>query len=329
MSPYWGVNFFEFFQVLLIRVFSGDLSTIAPDEVQIGVIGSIAICCGLIGPFLVLKKMSMFANSLSHTILLGIVGAFLLLGGAVLFDFYHLLLGALIASILTAVLTEGLVKWFHLTEDASIGLVFTFLFALGIVFVTLFVRDTHLGVESVMGNADALSSKDFRLVASLVVINVLMVFLFFRQFHLSSFDPHLAKVLGLPGTVFHFLLLFLVAATCIGAFRAVGVLLVLAFLVGPYLTARLFSHRLKPLLFYSCLIGVAATVSGVAFARHILSVYDMALSTGGIVVCFIGLFYFLALFLKSPLCKKILVFGRLLRYLFPRVFKYVILREKS
>lgn len=327
MSPYWGANFISFFKVLFMRIFTWDFSNIATDEVQIGVIGCIAICCGLIGPFLVLKKMAMFANSLSHTILLGIVGAFLLLGGSVLFDFTHLLLGALIASVLTAVLTEGLVKWFRLTEDASVGLVFTFLFALGIIFVTLFVRDAHLGVESVMGNADVLRPQDFRLAASLVVMNASVVFLFYRQLHLSSFDPHLAKVLGLPGTVFHFLLLFLVASTCIGAFRAVGVLLVLAFLVGPYLTARLFCHRLKPLLFYSCLIGVVATACGVAFARHILSVYDTALSTGGIVVCFIGLFYFLAVFLKS--LKKSLVFRRTLRYLFPRVFKYVIFGEKS
>ena len=312
MNPYWGSDFFDFFKILFTRLFTG--GSLATDEVQIGVLSCIAICCGLIGPFLVLKKMAMFANSLSHTILLGIVGAFLLLGGDVLFDFSHLLVGALIAAFLTAVLTEGLVKWFRLTEDASVGLVFTFLFALGIVLVTLFVRDAHLGIESVIGNVDALSPQDLRLSALLVLMNGLAIALFYRQFHLSSFDPSLAKVLGLPGSLFHFLLLFLVAATCIGAFRAVGVLLVLAFLIGPYLTARLFCHRLKPLLLYSCSIGIAASLCGVALSRHILSVCDIALSTGGIVVCFIGLFYFLGLFL---------------RYLFPLVFKYVILREKS
>ena len=133
MNPYWGENFFTFFQVLFSRIFSGELISPSTDEIQMGVLSCIAISCGLIGPFLVLKKMAMFANSLSHTILLGIVGAFLCLGGSVLFDFSHLLLGALIASVLTAFLTEGLVKWFRLTEDASVGLIFTFLFGLGIV----------------------------------------------------------------------------------------------------------------------------------------------------------------------------------------------------
>lgn len=314
MSPYWGSDFFTFFQILFSRLCKGDVSSMATDEVQIAVLSCIAICCGLIGPFLVLKKMAMFVNSLSHTILLGIVGAFLLLGGGVLFDFTHLLLGALIASFLTAILTEGLVKWFHLPEDASVGLVFTFFFALGIVFVTLFVRDVHLGIESVIGNADALCPEDLRLSLFLVVMNGSAIFLFYRPFYLASFDSHFAKVLGLPSSFFHFLLLFLAAATCIGAFRAVGVLLVLAFLVGPYLTARLFCNRLKPLLLYSCLIGILASSCGVALARHILSVYDVALSTGGLVVCCIGLFYFLGVFV---------------RYLFPLVFKYVILREKS
>lgn len=304
MSPYWGADFFTFFKVLFTRLFTLDFGTLAADEVQIGVLCCIATCCAFIGPFLVLKKMAMFANSLSHTILLGIISAFLLLKGALLFDFSHLLLGALISSVLTAVLTEGLIKWFSLSEDASIGLVFSFLFALGIVFVTLFARDVHLGIESVMGNADALSVKDLRLVGALVLINGAIVLLFYRQFLLASFDSSFAKVLGLPSGAFHFILLFLVATTCIGAFRAVGVLLVLGFLVGPYLTARLFCHRLKPLLFYSALVGIGASVLGVATARHILSIYDIALSTGGIVVCFIGLFYFLGLGLRKCLVVK-------------------------
>ena len=94
-------------------------------------------------------------------------------------------------------------------------------------------------------------------------------------------------------------LLFLAAATCIGAFRAVGVLLVLAFLVGPYLTARLFCHRLKSLLLLSSLIGIGASLFGVALARHLLSAYDLPLSTGGIVVCAIGLFYLAGVALKK------------------------------
>jgi manganese/zinc/iron transport system permease protein len=299
MSPYWGANFFEFFYILIVRIAHWNFSTLATDEVQIGVLGAVAVSCALLGPFLVLKRMAMFANSLSHTILLGIAGAVLLLGGTAMFDLSHLLLGALIAAIATAFFTEGLIKVFRLQEDASIGLVFTSLFALGIVLVTLYTRDLHLGIESVMGNADALMPSDLRLAATLMLINGCAIFLFFRHFQLASFDKSLAQTLGLRGGLFHFLLLFLAAATCIGAFRAVGVLLVLAFLVGPYLTARLFCHRLKYLLLWSALLGIGASLFGVALARHLLSVYDLPLSTGGIVACSIGLFYLIALAIRK------------------------------
>lgn len=314
MSPYWGSGFFEFFQIFFSRLFSGEIQNLASDEIQIGVLALAAISCALIGPFLVLKKMAMFANSLSHTILLGIAGAFLIMGGGTLFDLSHLVVGALIASLLTALLTEGLVKTFRLTEDSGIGLVFTFLFALGIVLVTLFIRDVHLGLESVMGNADALQPSDLRISAILAAVNAAFVFFFFRHFQMAAFDRDLAKCLGLPGSVFHFLLLLLVSFTCVSAFRAIGVLLVLAFLIGPYLTARLFCHRLKRLLLYSCLIGLAAVFCGVALSRHILSVFDLPVSTGGIVVCLIGAFYFIGFFIQ--------------RYLFPWRLKSAILARK-
>lgn len=303
MNPYWGSNFFEFFSILFSRIVHWDFSSIAADEVQLGVLFAVAISCGLIGPFLVLKRMTMFANSLSHTILLGIISSFLILGGSSLFDLSHLLLGALIAALVTALLTEGLIKFFRLQEDASIGLVFTSLFALGIVLVTLFTRDLHLGVEAIMGNADALMPSDFRLAALLVGINGCTIFLFYRHFKLASFDRSLAQTLGVHSSFFHFLLLFLAAATCVGAFRAVGVLLVLAFLVGPYLIARLFCDRLKYLLLWSSLIGIGASLFGVALSRHFLSAYGFALSTGGIVTCSIGFFY-----LVGVAAKKIYLF---------------------
>lgn len=303
-NPYWGTNFFSFFTTLISRLFDGRICAPVSDELQIGVLSAIAISCGLLGPFLILKKMTMFANSLSHTILIGIAASILVLGSEAIFDLSHLAFGALIAAFATAFLTEGLIKLFGLQEDASIGLVFSFLFALGILFVTLFTRDLHIGIEAVMGNVDALMPSDFRIIGILALINGSVIFLFFRHFQLASFDRNLSRSLGsVSSSIFHFLLLFLVAATSIASFRAVGVLLVLAFLVGPYLVARLFCHRLKLLLIWSCAIGIAACVVGVAAARHALSVWDLPLSTGGLVVCVIGAFYVLAVGIHSILSQ--------------------------
>lgn len=310
MNPYWGTNFFEFFAILASRIgefFSNQTFSFAADEIQIGVLSAVAISCALVGPFLVLKKMAMFANSLSHTILLGIISAYLFtssLWGADMFDLSTLLLGAGVAALLTAVFTEGFVRLFRLPEDASVGLVFTTLFALGLVLVTLYTRNVHLGVEAVTGNVDALHPSDFRVAGWVALLNSGVILLFYRQFQISSFDRNFAQTLGIPCGLFHCLLLFLAATVCISAFRSIGVLLSLAFLVGPYLTARLFSHRLPLLLIFSPLLGILASLTGVAFARHCLSVYDLPLSTGGIVVIFIGLFYVIAVCLKRFLFTR-------------------------
>lgn len=267
---------------------------LAPDEIQIAVLCAVAISCGLIGPFLVLKRMAMFANSLSHTILLGIAGAYLISStfwGGGMFDLSTLLLGALVAAVVTALLTEGLIRFFRLQEDASVGLVFTALFALGITAVTLFTRDLHIGIEAVMGNVDVLQMEDLTRAALLAGVNLGAVFLFYRHFQLASFDRNLAQTLGSRSGLFHFFLLLLAAITCIGAFRAVGVLLVLAFLTGPFLIARRFSHRLPHLLFWSSALGVLISIFGVALSRHVLSAYGLPLSTGGLVVVLIGIIY--------------------------------------
>jgi manganese/zinc/iron transport system permease protein len=310
-NPYWGSGFFEFFAVMAGRfwqLITGHFHSLAPDELQIAVLSAVAISCGLIGPFLVLKRMTMLANSLSHTILLGIAMAYLVasrLWGGGLFDLSTLLIGSLIAAFITAFFTEGLVRLFRLQEDASVGLVFTALFALGITAVTLFTRDIHLGTEAVMGNVDVLQIGDLKIASYLALGNLLAIALFYRHFLLASFDRNLAVNLGVKCGFFHFLLLFLAATTCIGAFRAVGVLLVLAFLVGPYLTARLFCHRLPWLLFWSSVVGLLASLIGVALSRHILSVHGLALSTGGLVVFLIGLFYVIGLLFKSLIWGKL------------------------
>ena len=306
-SPYWDNSFWQFFATLLYR-FPAILSgTWAADELQILVLSCIAISCGLLSPILVLKKMTMLANSLSHTILLGLAISYLLsrsLFGVQTFDLTHLLIGALIAGLLTALLTGGMIRLFRLQEDASVGIVFTALFALGIVFVTLFTRDVHLGIEVVMGNVDALRIEDLSLAAGLALFNGLFIILFYWPLQFATFDNAMAKALGIRCLYLEAALLFLVAASSIGAFRAVGVLLVLSFLVGPYLTARLFCHRLWQLLLLTPSIGILASIIGVALARHLLSVYGLALSTGGIVATLIALFYPIAWIIRSYQEKK-------------------------
>ncbi len=307
MNPYWGQDFGSFFIVFaqrLVQFLTGQLSLadLASDEVQIFVLALVGCASALVGTFLVLKKMTMLANSLSHTILFGIVLSYLILlpfAGAESKPFHTLslttlLIASFITAILTTLLTQGLTHLMKIQEDASIGLVFTTLFALGIVLVTMFTRNTHIGTEAIMGNVDALHIHDLKLISIIALVDFILVALFYKEFQMTAFDEGLAKALGFSPSIFNYLLMVMTAATVIGAFRAVGVLLVLAFLVGPVLTARLFTDHLKKLIGLSMAIGFVCSFCAVALTRHLLTVYQMPLSTSGMVATLLGLAYFLA-----------------------------------
>ena len=309
-NPYSGKTFIGVLVELMIRLWAfirGDLplESLASDEIQILVLAGVAASSALVGTFLVLRKMTMLANSLSHTILIGIVLAFLFTrdnDGIISEEITHvhslnitaLLIASFIVGIATAFLTELLTKGARLQEDASTGIVFTSLFAIGIIAVTVLTRNAHIGTEAVMGNVDALRLEDCKLVYTVLALNVVLFILFFKEYKITTFDPGLSRIFGMAPTFFNYLLMAQMSATAIAAFRAVGVLMVLAFITGPPLTARLLTHDLKKMLLLSAIIGVAASILGVALSRHMLSVFSLSFSTAGVVVCIILLFYIAA-----------------------------------
>lgn len=312
MNPYDETNFFEFFSVLLIRLWgwlSGSVTTIVSDEIQMLVLAGVAISSALVGSLLVLRKMTMLANALSHTILLGIVLVFVMTPENVFSEatvehtepiqLHAMMLAALGMGLVTTFLTEFFTKVVKLQEDASIGFVFTSLFALGIVLVTVLTRNVHLSTEAVMGNVDALHVDDLKLVFYILCLNILLFYLFFKEYKITTFDASLSTALGFSPLFFSYLLMIQVSATAIGAFRAVGVLMVLAFITGPPLTARLLTHDLKRLVFLACVIGCVGSVLGVALSRHLLTVFGLALSTAGLVVCLL-----VAMFLAAAVYQQ-------------------------
>ncbi|MCK4934588.1 MAG: metal ABC transporter permease [Simkaniaceae bacterium] len=310
MNPYFGKHFGSFlllFGKRLFQLIQGSLKfeDLASDEVQIFVLVLLAISSALVGSFLVLRKMTMLANSLSHTILLGIVIAFIIVRsssqdyGSPMISISEMFIAALCAGVLTALFTEMLTKTLRLQEDASIGLVFTSFFALGIICVSLFTSNVHIGAEAIMGNVDALHRNDLKLAFQIALFNVLITCIFFKQYQLTTFDPMLAKNLGICCGFFNYLLMFQTSASAIGSFRAVGVVLFLAFLVCPVLIAKLITSRLKILLLIACASGMFASMISVALSRHILTVYQTPLSTSGLSVCILVCIYLLTVFVKS------------------------------
>lgn len=310
-NPYWGKNLFEFPILFIERMFQLlfgklTLNELASDEIQVLVLALVASACATVGTFLVLKKMTMLANALSHTILVGIIVAYLLLlpllpageAHAHVISMKVLLLASIVTGLITSLLTQMLTHVFKLQEDASTGLVFTTLFALGIVLVTVFTRNTHLGTEAIMGNVDALHLHDLYLIFWVVLLNSASVGFLFKEWKITSFDPGFASANGYSSPLFNYFLMVLTSATVIGAFRAVGVLLVLSFLVAPVLMARLMTHRLKKVLLFSNLLGIGCAFFGVALARHLLTVHELPLSTAGLVVSVLGVVYLLVLLIR-------------------------------
>jgi len=312
-NPYSGNTFIEFFITMMIRLYAfitGNLSfeNLASDEIQMIVLIGVSASSAMVGTFLILRRMTMLANSLSHTILLGIVIAFLFTKDSVLpneagyaepINIQAMMLASLCMGIVTTFLTEFLTKTVRLQEDASTGLVFTTLFALGIILVTLLTRNAHIGTEVVMGNVDALHLDDCKLIFIILLVNTALFFLFFKEFKITTFDSGLSRALGISTVFYNYLLMVQVSLTTIGAFRAVGVLMVLSFITGPALIARFLTDHLGKMLLLSVLIGSLASLLGVAISRHILSVYGIALSTSGIVVSTIS-----GLFIAGVLYKK-------------------------
>lgn len=297
-NPYWGTNFFEFFVVLFKRL-SGQipLTTLTSDELQLLTLLAISISTGLLGTFLTLRKMTMLANSLSHTTLLGIVVCFLLTVQGT-FDLSMsaplLIIASVISAFLTVLLTEGVHRFFKLQEDAAIGLVFTTLFALGVLLVTLYTRSSHIGVEIITGNVDGLGRTDALYAGAIALINLLATLISFRPWSLSAFDASLATSLGLKVNRYHYLQMALTSLTLVVSIRAVGVLLVLAFLVGPTLIARHYTHRVASLLSLTIAIGAGFSLLGVALSRHLLSVAHLPLSTGGLIVTLLSIGYIIS-----------------------------------
>ncbi|TDQ42601.1 metal ABC transporter permease [Aureibacillus halotolerans] len=251
----------------------------------------VGLSCGLIGVFLILRKAAMMADAISHTVLLGIVIAFMItneLNGP------HMALGAIIAGLFTAFL----VQWLQsrgVQKEASIGIIFTTLFAVGVVLISTSIGNAHLDVRhALMGeitfvpwNTTTIPLLGEVPIATLTLAIVLLIvvavlLLFYKEWKITSFDPALAASLGIPVVVLHYVFMTLVSLTTVASFDAVGAILVVAMLITPAASAYLWTDRLAVMLILSASFGVASALLGylVAFMMDTSISASMAFVTG-------------------------------------------------
>ena len=276
--------------------------TIQQLEIQL-IASVVAMACSLVGVFLVLRRMAMMSDAISHTVLLGIVVTFFLvqdLGSPLL------ILGAAATGVLTISLVEVLNKTRLVKEDAAIGLVFPALFSIAVILISRFAANVHLDSDAVLLGELAfapfdrfelfgvdLGPKALIVMSVILIVNLLFIVLFYKELKLATFDAGLAATLGFAPGIIHYGLMTLVSVTAVGAFDAVGSILVVAMMIGPAAAAYLLTDHLPRMLGLSALIGVLSAVSGYWLARWLDA------SIAGSMATMVGVL-FLVTFLFAP-----------------------------
>ncbi len=263
----------------------------------------VAAACALPGVFLVLRKMSMMSDAISHAILFGIVIAFFIVEDL---SSPFLVAGAALTGLFTVWVVELFNKSQRVHEDAAIGLVFPLLFSIGVILISRYAGQVHLDVDAVLLGEIAfapfqriiIGGWDLGPVATwemlgILALNALFVVLFYKELKIATFDPALAATLGFSPVILHYALMTMVSFTAVGAFSAVGSILVVALMVGPPATAFLLTQRLSTMILLSVGIGSGSSILGYWFA-HWLDV-----SIAGAIATLIGLVFFVT-FLFSP-----------------------------
>ncbi len=250
-------------------------------ELQIIITASlIAISCGLLGSFLILRKMAMVGDAISHAVLPGIVIAFLISGSR---NNVPMLIGAAVVGVLTTVLIEILHKKARLQEDASIGLTFTWLFALGVILISSLTGQVDLDQECVLygeiayvpldqlvsSGGTLLGPRPMWIAGGLLILILIVLTAGYKGFYLTTFNPDYAAALGISTAFWHFAFMGLVSLTTVVSFESVGAILVVALLIAPPATAYLLTDNLRKMLMLTVLFGILTSVGGYYLAAAI------------------------------------------------------------
>ena len=263
----------------------------------------VAGSCALVGCFLILRRMAMLGDAISHAVLPGIALAFLLSGSRASWIMF---IGATAVGLFSTFLIQTLTRGGRLRGEAAIGVTFTALFAIGVVLISRYASNVDLDLDCVLYGVieyTPLYTLDiggrnfgpqaFWQVLAVFVLVAVSVALFFKELKLTSFDPGLAAAAGISATAVHYGLMALVSLTTVASFEPVGAILVLAMMVAPPAAAYLLCDDLGKMLGISLVIGVLSALTG-TLAAHWLDV-----STAGMMSVMTGV-YFVAALLFSP-----------------------------
>ena len=273
-------------------------------QIEIQLIASIvAIACAIPGTFLVLRKMALISDAISHSILPGLV-----LGFFITHDLNSplLIIMAALSGVVTVILVEFIQKTKLVKEDTAIGLVFPVLFSIGVIMIAKNANDVHLDTDAILlgelafapfdrflVDGSDLGPKSLWIIGTILLITIGLLFAFFKELKISTFDAGLATALGFSPIMIHYGLMSVASITIVGSFDAVGAILVVALMIAPAATAYLLTDNLKRMLSLSVVFGVFSAIAGYWLAHWL----DASIS--GSMTTILGI-VFLLVYLFAP-----------------------------
>ncbi|HGK6796674.1 TPA: metal ABC transporter permease subunit [Streptococcus agalactiae] len=244
----------------------------------------IGIVAGAVGCFIILRSMSLMGDAISHAVLPGVAISFIL---GINFFIGAIVFGLLSSIIITYIKENSVIK-----GDTAIGITFSSFLALGIILIGLANSTTDL-FNILFGNILAVQDSDKYMTIIVGLIVLTLITIFFKELLLTSFDPVLAKSMGMRVSFYHYLLMILLTLVAVTAMQSVGTILIVALLITPAATAYLYVKSLRTMLFLSSALGAVASVLGLYIG------YTFNIAAGSSIVL-TSTFMFLLAFLFSP-----------------------------
>ncbi len=224
----------------------------------------VGVACGVLGCFVVLRRMALIGDALSHAILPGVVVSFMLTNRT---EISYLFLGALFAGVMSAGLIKLVSQLSRTKEDSSIGIVFTAFFALGIILASSLPRGTHFDLKCFLfGDPLAVGPNDVLMMGIVAPAVIVTIFLVYHRLKIASFDPLVAATMGISVSTIHYLLMGMLSATVVAGLKTTGVILVVAMVITPASAAYQLCNRLWTMLILAGVFGAVSAAAGMSLA---------------------------------------------------------------
>jgi len=247
---------------------------------------AVGILCAVMGSFLLVQRLALLGDAISHSLLPGLAIAFMLE--------VNIFVGAFIAGVLSTLLINWIRQRTPIKEDAAMGIVFSAFFALGITLISIIQRQVRIDLNHFLfGNILGVTQTEVQATVITAVLVIVLVALFYKELNFFSFDPIGAEAAGLPVHLLGVGQMLLVALTLVASMKAVGVILVLAMLITPAGTAYLLVPRLHQVIGVGSLLGVVASLGGMYLS------YFFNIPSGPAIVL-VAFGFFILAFLFSP-----------------------------